>query len=123
MRYTVFKETDFAAAHFLAQYHGKCEMLHGHNYRVRIYVGAEQLDPEGMVIDFAMLKAALMQVINRLDHHNLNDVEPLSRRNTTAEYVAEFIAEEVAAQVDDARVRVTEVHVWETDRSGVVYRR
>jgi len=123
MRFTVFKETDFAAAHFLAQYHGKCEMLHGHNYRVRIYVGADELDSEGMVIDFVVLKQALMRVIERLDHHNLNEVEPLNQRNTTAEHVAQFIADEVAAQIDDNRVKVTECHVWETDRSGVVYRR
>ncbi|MDQ3023430.1 MAG: 6-carboxytetrahydropterin synthase QueD [bacterium] len=123
MRYTVFKETDFAAAHFLREYHGKCEALHGHNYRVRLYVGADELDAEGMVLDFVALKRAMQQVIGRLDHANINELEPFDLLNPTAEHIARYIAEGVAAQVDDARVRVSECHVWETDRSCAIYAR
>jgi 6-pyruvoyltetrahydropterin/6-carboxytetrahydropterin synthase len=123
VRYTVFKETDFAAAHFLREYHGKCEALHGHNYRVRLYVGADVLDSEGMVVDFVELKAALLAVLGRLDHANINEVAPFTELNPTAENIARHIAEEVAARVDDERVRVVECHVWETDRSCAIYRR
>jgi 6-pyruvoyltetrahydropterin/6-carboxytetrahydropterin synthase len=122
-RFTVYKETDFAAAHFLRQYHGKCENLHGHNYRVRVYVGADALDGEGMVVDFVQLKAEMLKVINRLDHLNINDIPPFDELNPTAEHIARYIAEEVAAGVDDGRARVTECHVWETDRNCAIYRR
>src|SRR5687767_5266660 len=103
MRFTVFKETDFAAAHFLREYHGKCENLHGHNYRVRVYAGADELDGEGMVVDFVLLKRALLEVVNRFDHRNINDVPPFDTLNTTSEHLAQYIAEEVARAVDDAR--------------------
>ena len=123
MRFTVFKETDFAAAHFLREYNNQCENLHGHNYRVRIYAGADELDATGMVLDFVKLKAALMEVILRFDHHNINEVPPFDQLNPTAEHVARYIAEEVAAAIDDVRVRITECHLWETDRSCAIYKR
>jgi 6-pyruvoyltetrahydropterin/6-carboxytetrahydropterin synthase len=123
MRFSVFKETDFAAAHYLREYQGACERLHGHNYRVRVYVGAEELDSIGMVVDFVALKRALMEVVNRFDHYNINDIPPFDTRNTTAENIAQYFAEEIALLVDDDRVRVTECRVWETDRSCAIYRR
>lgn len=123
MRFTVFKETDFAAAHFLREYHGKCENLHGHNYRVRVYVGADELDSEGMVVDFVELKRAMLQVLERLDHRNINDIPPFDALNSTSEHLARYIAEEVAKVVDNDRARVTECHVWETDRNCAIYRR
>jgi 6-pyruvoyltetrahydropterin/6-carboxytetrahydropterin synthase len=121
--FTVYKEQDFAAAHFLRQYHGKCENLHGHNYRVRVYVSADQLDSEGMVVDFVELKRAMKAVIDRLDHLNINEVAPFDELNPTAEHIARHIAEEVAAAIDDGRARVSECHVWETDRNCAIYRR
>jgi 6-pyruvoyltetrahydropterin/6-carboxytetrahydropterin synthase len=123
MRFTVFKETDFAAAHFLREYRNQCENLHGHNYRVRVYVGADELDSTGMVIDFVKLKSAMMEVVRRFDHHNINEVPPFDLLNPTAEHVARYIAEEVATAIDSDRVRVTECHLWETDRSCAIYRR
>jgi len=123
-RFTVFKEISFAAAHFLREYHGKCETLHGHNYRVRVYVGADELDSEGMVVDFVQLREVLRRIVDeRLDHWNLNDVAPFDRLNPTAEHIAQWIGDEAAAQVDDARVRVTECHVWETETNCAIYRR
>jgi 6-pyruvoyltetrahydropterin/6-carboxytetrahydropterin synthase len=122
-RFTVYKEQDFAASHFLREYHGKCENLHGHNYRVRVYVGADDLDHEGMVVDFMQLKAAMGTVLSRLDHAHINDVPPFDVLNPTAEHIARYIAEEVASSVDDDRARVTQCHVWETDRNCAIYRR
>jgi 6-pyruvoyltetrahydropterin/6-carboxytetrahydropterin synthase len=123
-RFTVFKEIGFAAAHFLREYHGKCEALHGHNYRVRVYVGADELDPEGMVLDFVELRRVLREVVDeRLDHRHLNEVPPFDSRNPTAEHIAQWIAEEAAARIDDARVRVVECHVWETETNCAIYRR
>ncbi len=124
MRFSVYKEITFAAAHFLREYHGKCENLHGHNYRVRIYVSADSLDSEGMVVDFVELKSAMKQAIhNRFDHRFINEVEPFDLLNPTAENLAMFFAEEVARQVDDERIAVSECHVWETDTNCAIYRR
>jgi 6-pyruvoyltetrahydropterin/6-carboxytetrahydropterin synthase len=123
-RFTVFKEVSFAAAHFLREYHGKCETLHGHNYRVRVYVGADELDSEGMVVDFVRLRQLLREVVDeRLDHRNLNDTPPFDRLNPSAEHIAQWIGEEMANRVDDSRVRVTECHVWETETNCAIFRR
>ena len=124
MRFTVYKELEIAAAHFLREYHGKCENLHGHNYRIRVYVGADELDSEGMVLDFVELKQAMLDVIDaRFDHRNINEIAPFDTLNPTAENLARHFAEELAARLDNGRVRVTECHVWETSTSCAVYRR
>ena len=122
-RFEVSKELDFSAAHFLREYQGECERLHGHNYRVRVFVGADELDSEGLVVDFSKLKAALKRVIERFDHRLLNEVEPFDELNPSLEHLARYIAEEVAQAVDDERCRVTECHLWETERNCAVYRR
>lgn len=122
-RFTVYKEQGFSAAHFLRQYHGKCERLHGHNYRVRVYAGADELDAEGLVVDFGRLKAALVEVLGRFDHRLINEVPPFDERHPSSELLAQYIAEQVAAQIDDGRVRITECHIWETDRNCAIYQR
>lgn len=123
-RYTVYKEVEFAASHFLREYHGKCEHLHGHNYVVRVYVSSDELDNEGMVYDFVKLKRVMNGVFyERFDHKHINDIAPFDEINPTAEHIATWIAEEMAKQIDDERVRVTEVRVWETARNGAIYRR
>ena len=122
-RFTVIKEQDFSAAHFLREYHGKCEQLHGHNYRVRVHVGADELDAEGLVVDLAALKAALREVIEPLDHTCLNELEPFAELNPSLEHLARYIAEEVARRIDDERARVIRCEVWETDRNCAVYQR
>jgi 6-pyruvoyltetrahydropterin/6-carboxytetrahydropterin synthase len=119
----VIKEQDFSAAHFLREYHGKCEQLHGHNYRVQVSVGCDELDAEGLVVDFAVLKDAMQAVIGRFDHQLLNDVPPFDKLNPTLELLARHIAEEVARRIDDDRVRVTACRLWETDRNCAHYRR
>jgi 6-pyruvoyltetrahydropterin/6-carboxytetrahydropterin synthase len=123
-RFTVYKELDFAASHFLREYHGKCERLHGHNYKVQVHVSADELDSEGMVVDFVQLKALMHELIHeRFDHRHINEIPPFDVLNPTSEHLARYIAEEIAARLDDGRVRVSEVHIWETDTSCAVYRR
>ena len=92
--YTVRVEADFAAAHFLSLYHGKCEKLHGHNYRVRLWLRGETLDEGGMLADFSLLKKALKEVIAALDHSNLNDLA-VFENNPSAERIARYIYDEV----------------------------
>ena len=122
-RYTVSKEQDFAAAHFLRQYHGQCEQLHGHNYTVRVHAGCDELDAEGMVVDFTQLRDAMREVLGRFDHQLLNEVPPFDQLNPTVENLARYIAEEVAARIDNNRVRVIACEVWETQRNCTTYRR
>ena len=83
-------ESEFSAAHFLSHYHGKCEKLHGHNYRVRLWVRGNGLDEGGMLVDFALLKKALNEAIAPLDHSNLNDIS-IFQNDPSAERIARFI--------------------------------
>jgi 6-pyruvoyltetrahydropterin/6-carboxytetrahydropterin synthase len=119
--FTVFKDYAFAAAHSIRGHAGGCENLHGHNYRVRVYVGADRLDHLGMVVDFAEVKAVLAQVLGPFDHRLINEVPPFDRVNTTAELLAEHVYGEVARRLDDERLRVLKVEVWENDSSCAAY--
>jgi 6-pyruvoyltetrahydropterin/6-carboxytetrahydropterin synthase len=87
-------EADFAAAHFLTHYHGKCEQLHGHNYRVRLWARGKTLSEGGMLVDFGVLKDALRQVCKKLDHSNLNDNAFFSG-DPSAERIARYTFDEV----------------------------
>jgi 6-pyruvoyltetrahydropterin/6-carboxytetrahydropterin synthase len=94
--YSVRVEGDFAAAHFLSHYHGKCEKLHGHNYRVRLWARGDALDEGGMLTDFGVLKKALREVLAGLDHSNLNDT-PAFNNDPSAERIAKYIFDHVEA--------------------------
>ncbi len=83
-------EADFAAAHFLRDYNGKCENLHGHNYKVYAHVRGKVLNEGGMLLDFSKLKGALRTVCKKIDHTNLNDLEVFGQ-NPSAERIAMFI--------------------------------
>ena len=88
--YEVRVESEFAAAHFLSDYNGKCENLHGHNYRVRAFVKGFALAEGGMLLDFAKLKNALRKICGTLDHKNLNEISAF-QNNPSAERIAKFI--------------------------------
>ena len=121
--FTVFKDFTFAAAHAIRGHTRGCQNLHGHNYRVRVHVAAERLDALGMVIDFADLKGVLEQVVGRFDHAVINDHPPFdAERNTTAEELARYVHEQVAARLPAGRT-VRRVEVWETDSSCASYER
>lgn len=112
----VSKEFTFDSAHFLTKYHGKCENLHGHTYRLRVTVSGP-VNEEGMVVDFKELKALVKErVIDRYDHQNLNDFF----ENPTAELVAMQIWKDLAAA--ELGATLTEVVLWETADSFVTYR-
>jgi 6-pyruvoyltetrahydropterin/6-carboxytetrahydropterin synthase len=120
--FTIFKDFTFAAAHFIRGHTRGCENLHGHNYRVRLFVGAERLDGLGMVIDFADLKVIAQEVLGPFDHRVINDIPPFGERNTTAELLAEHVFGEVAARLPDPeRIRLVRVEVWENETSCAIY--
>jgi len=118
--FTVFKDYTFSAGHAIRGHQGGCQNLHGHNYRVRVHVAAASLDRLGMVIDFADLKRIVDQVLGRFDHAVINDLPPFTERNTTAELLAEYVHDEVAARLPEGR-SVRRVEVWETETSCATY--
>ena len=120
-RYTLKVLTDFAAAHVLRGYPGQCAQLHGHNWKVEVEVVASSLDDIGMGLDFKTIKAAAKGVIGELDHQYLNEIPPFDRINPTAENIAAFLYRELAHRLNDDRVRVSAVTIWETDRASVKY--
>ncbi|HEY7724429.1 MAG TPA: 6-carboxytetrahydropterin synthase QueD [Anaeromyxobacteraceae bacterium] len=123
--YAVAKEFVFSAAHQIRMHGGKCERLHGHNWRIRVHARASQLDRIGMVVDFADLQRLVAEVCARFDHRNVNEVAPFDEVNTTAENLARFVHDEVnrGLQVSEGgRVRVALVEVWENEGSLATYR-
>ena len=111
----------FAAAHALRGYKGKCENLHGHNYRVEVTVEGEKLNHIGLLTDFVEVKRAMKGLIDRLDHTNLNETPPFDVENPSAENIAYHFAVEVQKELEEG-VRIARVTVWETDTSIAVYR-
>ncbi|MDR2758722.1 MAG: 6-carboxytetrahydropterin synthase QueD [Spirochaetaceae bacterium] len=123
--FSVRVETDFAAAHFLSHYHGKCENLHGHNYRVRVWVRGAELDEGGMLVDFGVLKQKLRELIAGLDHTNLND-KPEFKNDPSAERIARYIfksLEELLPKVSVDPRLLWAVDVYETPASMARYER
>lgn len=116
--YTIRIESSFAAAHFLSHYHGKCEHLHGHNYRVRVYASGRELDKGGMLLDFGELKAALKDVLQGLDHGLLND-EAEFLDDPSAERIAAFIYRKLRLRLPSAPLSAVEV--FETDTNMARY--
>ena len=120
--YEVMIEEEFSAAHALRGYRGKCENMHGHNWRVEVYVRGEQLDQVGMLVDFSELKAATRRVMKYLDHQNLNELKPFDNEmNPSSEHLAGFILHKVAEEMSDDRVTVYKVRVWETPSTCATY--
>lgn len=124
-------EADFAAAHFLRDYNGKCENLHGHNYKVYAHVRGSELNEGGMLLDFTKLKGALRSVCKSVDHTNLNDL-PVFDQNPSAERIAMFIYNGIIAELKKEGLDLSfaegktgpvlfAVDVFETDTSRARY--
>ncbi len=122
--YEISKDFLFSAAHQIRFHGGKCERLHGHNWRVRVHARASELNSIGMVIDFADLQRIVAEVGSRFDHRNVNEVPPFDTENTTAELIARFFFQEVGKHLagEGGRVTVAKVEVWENEGSLAVYR-
>jgi 6-pyruvoyltetrahydropterin/6-carboxytetrahydropterin synthase len=113
--------TDFAAAHWLRNYSGVCNRLHGHNWKVEVEVVAYDLDEVGMGLDFKDIKDATKQLIGELDHRNLNELPPFDKLNPTAENISAYLYQELSAKINTGRVKVNTVTLWETERACVTY--
>jgi len=122
--YEVSVDESFAAAHNLRNYKGKCENLHGHNYKVRVTLAGQELDPTGLLYDFVHLKQVIQGVIRSLDHKYLNELPPFDVRNPSAENIARHIYDETAKQIHASPngAGVASITVWETDAAAATYR-
>jgi 6-pyruvoyltetrahydropterin/6-carboxytetrahydropterin synthase len=120
-RYTVKVVTDFAAAHVLHGYPGPCSQLHGHNWKIETEVVATQLDDIGMGVDFKIVKQAIRDVTDPLDHEYLNQLPPFDTINPTAENLAQYIYRELDKHLTMPNVKVEAITVWETERACVRY--
>lgn len=120
--FEIYRERTFSASHQLRQYQGKCERLHGHNWRIRVHLIGETLDSAGMLLDFHELDRMMAEVIARFDHQHLNEVEPFTVLNPSSENLAKVIYEEIQSKLPKERdIRVKGCDVWENDASRARY--
>jgi 6-pyruvoyltetrahydropterin/6-carboxytetrahydropterin synthase len=112
---------NFSAAHRLRNYQGKCEHLHGHNYRVHVKARAASLGKDGMVMDFGDLKRATDRVLERFDHSYLNEIKPFDLIEPSAENIAALLFDEIGRQLNDKSAMLHSVSVWESDTSRATF--
>ncbi len=118
-------EESFAAGHALRGYKGKCENVHGHNYKVRIVLVGEKLNQVGLLYDFVELKKNIAEVIHSLDHKFLNDIPPFTELNPSAENIAKYFYDELDRRLAPSANGsvVHQVTIVETDTTTATYRR
>ena len=114
---------EFSAAHRLREYQGKCEALHGHNWKVEIFASSAKLNKIGMVVDFKDLKLCLNEILEGLDHTYLNDLPYFKKHNPTSENIAKYIFDKLKPEVAKLKVGLTKVTVWESDNANASYTR
>jgi 6-pyruvoyltetrahydropterin/6-carboxytetrahydropterin synthase len=122
--YEVTVEDSFAAGHYLRNYRGKCENPHGHNYKVRVTLAGAELDKAGLLLDFKDLRDVMKHVIDRLDHRMINELEPFTVLNPSAENLAKYFFDETNGRLRSStggRVWVKTVTVFETDTTTATY--
>ncbi len=116
-------EQSFAAGHALRNYKGKCENVHGHNYKVQLKVMGTELDHAGLLMDFGDMKHILREVIAILDHQFINDIEPFTTVNPSAENMAKYFYDEITRRMPPGTpTMLGEVKIWETDVQYAAYR-
>lgn len=120
--FDIFIKTHFSSAHHLRDYPGNCEKPHGHNWKVEVTVRASKLDNLGMGIDFRVLKNNVREVIDQLDHIDLNEHAAFKDQNPSSEKIAEYIFNDLKNSLTTDRYQLYSVMVRETDSAGVIYR-
>ena len=114
--------THFAAAHQLQMVAKKCEELHGHNWKVEVCVKGDRLNNAGVLIDFSALKKYVSEIIERLDHKFLNELDCLACKNPSSENIAMYIAKELQKVLDNSNIKVSSITTWESDDACAIYR-
>lgn len=117
----IFIKTHFSGGHHLRDYPGSCEKPHGHNWKVKVTVRAEKLDHLGMGIDFKTLKLHVNEVVDTLDHCDLNEHPAFAQKNPSSEHIAMYLFDQLETTLNTDRYQLYAVEVSETDTSGVIY--
>ena len=114
-------ETYFSAAHQLRGYQGRCEKLHGHNWKVQVYVLAEKLNETDLAMDFHDLKRVTDEVLEPLDHGFLNDIFPFTEKNPSSENIAKWIFDSLKKKLPEETVSLSGITVWESESASATY--
>tara|TARA_B100001939_G_C16417776_1_gene395188 strand:- start:132 stop:500 length:369 start_codon:yes stop_codon:yes gene_type:complete len=120
--YTLTTMVEFSSAHTLVGHSGPCKKMHGHNWKVEVEITGQKLDKIGMVVDFKEIRKATNLVVDELDHEFLNNLEPFSEDNPTAENIARYIFTKLSEEFSNKNVKVNSIKLWETDKSAVSYK-
>lgn len=115
--YNIRVEANFSSAHNLIGYKGKCEELHGHNWKIEAVASKDKLDKSGMVLDFRYLKTELNEVVEKLDHKYLNNLAYFKKVNPTSENIAKYIYDRLRPKIAGLK----SVTVWENNVSCATY--
>ena len=113
--------SQFAAAHQLREYEGKCEKLHGHNWKVEVYVTGNKLEKNGLLIDFKLIKDATEKVLDELDHEFLNELDAFKTLNPSSENIARHIFTALSREVNTEDIKISRVTTWESDSACASY--
>ncbi len=119
--YRISVRRHFDAAHYLRNYKGKCEHLHGHRFEVVVTLEARQLNEIGIAYDFTELKKHLEKIVGRFDHVSLNEIAPFDKINPSSENIAATIYRELAPTLKGEPVSIASVEVWESPESCAAY--
>jgi 6-pyruvoyltetrahydropterin/6-carboxytetrahydropterin synthase len=122
--FEVAVEQSFASAHALRNYKGRCENVHGHNWKVQVVIEGEKLDAAGMLVDFLDVKSFMGEILDRIDHQFLNEIPPFDVVNPSAENIAEYFYQQLNGKLvgTPVPVRIREVKIWETEIQSATYR-
>lgn len=113
--------TQFAAAHQLRMFRGKCENLHGHNWRIEVHLAGNRLNDTGLLMDFREVKEATDGILEELDHSLLNELPRFRDQNPSSENIAAYVFEKLSNKLNNTGVRVTKVTAWESDSAAASY--
>ena len=113
--------TQFAAAHKLRDFKGKCERLHGHNWRIEVILTGEKLNNAGLLIDFKEVKEATDGILEKLDHSFLNELPQYKDQNPSSENIAAYLFERLSSRLNNNQIKVTKVIAWESDFASASY--
>ncbi|MBN1626951.1 MAG: 6-carboxytetrahydropterin synthase QueD [Deltaproteobacteria bacterium] len=113
--------TQFGAAHQLKDTGGECENLHGHNWKIEVHVRGENLDQNGLLVDFKTIKNKTKEIIDRLDHKYLNELEWFKDMNPTSENISRLIYELLSRKINNKDIMVSRITTWESDTACATY--
>ena len=113
--------TKFAAAHRLTMVGEKCENMHGHNWKIEVYVRGEKTDKAGVLMDFGIIKKHVREIMALLDHKYLNELDYFQQSQPSSENIAYFVATQLQKRIDNQQAAVSKVTAWESDDASATY--